>query len=81
MGGFRAWGFSRVLTKLPPSNSLPVQETDTDLQGSMRRVLRVRGPLTLKVYPVKASEVIVKVLDKKTVDRVWADFEAWRAAQ
>ncbi len=40
------------------------------------------GQVTLKVYPVKASEApIVKVLDRKTVDRVWADFEAWRVAQ
>jgi S1-C subfamily serine protease len=40
------------------------------------------GQVTLKVYPVKASEApIVKVLDRKTVDRVWADFEAWRTSQ
>ena len=39
------------------------------------------GQVTLKVYPVKASEApIVKVLDRKTVDRVWADFEAWRTS-
>jgi len=40
------------------------------------------GQVTLKVYPVKASEApIVKVLDPKTVSRVWTDFEAWRTSQ
>jgi S1-C subfamily serine protease len=39
------------------------------------------GQVTLKVYPEGEPEPIVSVLDRKTVDRVWADFEAWRRAQ
>jgi len=37
------------------------------------------GPVTLKVYSEKEPRVpTLKVLDRKTVDRVWMDFEAWR---
>lgn len=37
------------------------------------------GPVTLKVYSEKEPRVpTLKILDRKTVDRVWQDFEAWR---
>jgi hypothetical protein len=36
------------------------------------------GPVTLKVFSEKKpAEPTIKILDKKTVDRVWADFESW----
>jgi hypothetical protein len=37
------------------------------------------GGVTLKVYSEKQpKEATVKVLDQKTVARVWGDFEGWR---
>jgi S1-C subfamily serine protease len=37
------------------------------------------GTVTLRLYSEKdPAEATVKVLDQKTVDRVWADFEGWR---
>jgi len=40
------------------------------------------GQVTLKVFPVKASEApIVKVVEPKTVAQVWADFEPCRPKQ
>jgi S1-C subfamily serine protease len=37
------------------------------------------GQTTLKLYSEKEPRVpVIKVLDKRTVDRVWMDFESWR---
>jgi len=37
------------------------------------------GQVVLRVFSEKKpTEPTLKVLDKKTVDRVWMDFESWR---
>jgi len=39
------------------------------------------GQVKLEIYSSKGGEPTVKTLDEKTVQHVWADFDAFRRAQ
>jgi hypothetical protein len=39
------------------------------------------GQVKLEIYSSKGGEATVKTFDEKTVQHVWADFDAFRRAQ
>ncbi len=85
---------SKVIEPIQPSkiarlvnvNNYFVKATDATYEGLYSYPIEAFAPecgtVTLQLFSEKSPKVpTVKVFDRRTTDRVWMDFESWRAAR